>query len=790
LAIDPLDENYILSAGPQGDPAVSLWDQRFMSRSSPITPGDTGSAGPVLEFKPAVDNAGAASTIWSLRFSGNKRGRFGVLSNTGEFKVIDTAQHFIKQPSLPTQYPTNSNGGSIWSMPYYTKMSHTMEYPWYDKHRGRNEDERIAGFDFIQYGMSTMEQTAVAIRPSREVEMLTVPTKAPQVKFSVRGQYAFDGDRFIANEAEPRRKTAAEEMTRIQNRYLEPERRLSRQGSADDRTVSKFSGLRIDDGTELKSPKTVGVDTGPKSVDRLLRGSDVKLSIRDTLNVLDVHRRRCFEGYRLDPERNKTIVSNEKGLVEMWDTIQRLEELVKEDGMVANDVDLSYLGVADIWQNTVDPTPGVRILTNLTLTESTIINAVKGVVRSREYPAFEGVSTQQPEHRQLCLAVCGWTSSGQTLLEESNRLFSKGEYYKAIALAVFKGHKRIALELLKHATNASLLSNIGLGAVIACDSVNPEQRDLCSWMAESATDPYLQALLQYFVSGDWSTVTSMSTICVSDRLGIALKHLPDSSLTSFLQKLLSTAVTAGDISALALTGLSSSSIDLFQSYISRTDDLQTAVLAASISCPLYVSDPRYPLWRATYASQLQAWRAFAQRAHFFAHHNRRSVRDGKCLNPVPKPRVRLHCLHCQQPLARNDTNSTRSSKNHDSGHHSKRRSGPPDPGSGPGANSNLKRDPGAAAGTSCPKCGRPMPRCAVCMLYLGTPDPRSAGGAKVLAEDADKTARLVQWCMNCRHAFHGHHAREWFKKHQICPVPDCGCTCGIRDGPGKISAGR
>ena len=78
----------------------------------------------------------------------------------------------------------------------------------------------------------------------------------------------------------------------------------------------------------------------------------------------------------------------------------------------------------------------------------------------------------------------------------------------------------------------------------------------------------------------------------------------------FIQTMTLEAVSTGNIEAIVLTGLNEQAMDLFQAYIARSDDLQTAVLAMSATNPLYVWDARWEFWRETYFDQLQHWRAF------------------------------------------------------------------------------------------------------------------------------------------------------------------------------------
>jgi hypothetical protein len=357
-------------------------------------------------------------------------------------------------------------------------------------------------------------------------------------------------------------------------------------------------------------------------------------------------------------------------------------------------------------------------------------------------------------------------------------LMDQGEYYKAIVLAVFKGYKDVALDLLKETIQQKAVQNIGLGAVIACDSVNEDQRHMCSWMADMTDDPYLKALLAYFISGDWKTVVEMPQLSLTDRVGIALKYLDDDRLTEFLLLTTAGAVAYGNIEGLILTGLTDRALDLFEHYIAKFGDLQTSVLVLSRACPLYIQDARWPLWKELYLNQMQVWRAFLQRTLYVKEHNKLSVtREGRSLNKPSAPSLAVRCHNCQQNLAlRRDGKtglqylvpSTSSSSSHSrtttqasTARHPPQRAQP------------TFQSPALA----CPTCHTQMPRCGLCMMWLGSPDPGKQGAAQTLEEE-DLEARLMVFCMSCTHGFHGHHARDWFGRHRMCPVPDCGCVCG------------
>ena len=43
-------------------------------------------------------------------------------------------------------------------------------------------------------------------------------------------------------------------------------------------------------------------------------------------------------------------------------------------------------------------------------------------------------------------------------------------------------------------------------------------------------------------------------------------------------------------------------------------------------------------------------------------------------------------------------------------------------------------------------------------------------------------SRFTVLCVKCSHGHHAAHARMWFEKHRICPVPECKCLCNDSDG--------
>ncbi len=123
------------------------------------------------------------------------------------------------------------------------------------------------------------------------------------------------------------------------------------------------------------------------------------------------------------------------------------------------------------------------------------------------------------------------------------------------------------------------------------------------------------------------------------------------------------------------------------------------MLATAFTHPKYGDDMRWEIWKESYFEQMQRWRCFTQRALFTVQcrYVRASAAHGRPVE-VPAKQVALRCA-LSGNMARNSIVTKAGMAWHG-------RQGP------------------AAAGTVCPHCGRHLPRCAICKLWPGTPDPR------------------------------------------------------------------
>lgn len=351
---------------------------------------------------------------------------------------------------------------------------------------------------------------------------------------------------------------------------------------------------------------------------------------------------------------------------------------------------------------------------------------------------------------------------------------------KAAALALAHDKPKQALVALKSGSTPAhrelSLALAGFVKGITDDTWNQTITDI----AVSLTDPYARAILALVRNGSWHDVLSETSLPLQYRIGVAVMYLPDQELTKYISTLTSECILYGDIEGLPLTGLSEQAVPLLQNYVLKYHDLQTVILAISHTSPRYFSSPLVDIWRTEYRSLLNTYRLFIHRVRFDTGATKLSAppNGGKPALCPPAKQVSLKCNNCDQSLDRNPVHASAAA--------------PPLP---PSATSgSIFAD--HKSGTVCPKCGKHMPRCVVCMLWLGMPDPHTKGGAHANAQAIERSRELARTgekgkgemgrdlmrefitvCRGCWHMAHSGHAEEWFRGNRECPVPGCECRC-------------
>lgn len=695
IAIDPLDENYFASSGSTGDPSVTVWDKRWIAQSSSGSQAN----GAVFNFSPAVEVAGL-TTVWSLRYSGVRRGRLALCASTGEIKVIDMMDANTSPLHTSDYLPSNPYGGASWQSNRYVSRVRKVQEPIRQRgNKGLDDGTRAVAFDWVQETSPESEQSMLVLRSSREVEVHQMPLVDTHVNVNARHDLSTIRNDVAVLESKPHIGTN-QSAANLEQPNDEP--------TASTKHTEGLGNNGNDGGLD-------GVPSiEPSHIQRLLAPANVA-------------EERCRRGYGLDCEKNMKVIAGDWHLERLWEIVGRFHDQAADNGMVHAGLDLSYVGVADIWSESAGNLAKRRSPSRKTQVDDAII----GLNNDHDLPAFEGERTDFPEHRQLCLAACGWKFTTDTLEAECQELIERGEYYLSIVQAVLHGYIHIALNLLRTLIRSKTIPNIGLGALLASDTINEEQREMCQWMAADTSDPGLKALLTFLITGDWRDVMKTHYLHLGYRVALGLKYLNDTELSGFMQTETARAIRNGDLEGILLTGLGERSLELFQTYLTRSSDLQTVVLATAFTNPRYVDDARWGMWRETYFDQLQSWRCFHERARFTVMHARLcrkglvGTKDEKgkvaslgshlsssaSSSSSPAAPVTLKCNHCQAPLARGQSLL-----------------GPLQPATPTNETPRSTQSPtkvqGALAGKSgtvCLRCGRHLPRCALCNLWLGTP---------------------------------------------------------------------
>lgn len=393
-----------------------------------------------------------------------------------------------------------------------------------------------------------------------------------------------------------------------------------------------------------------------------------------------------------------------------------------------------------------------------------------------------------PAHRRLCLHICGFGLSAEELHLITRSLASQGRHTKAAALALAHGDHKTALTALR---NGSTSMHRELSLALAGFVQGNTDETWTSTIADiasslSGADAYALAILTFVRTGSWHSILSETYLPLQYRIGVALLYLPDADLTTYISTMTSECIEHGDIEGIPFTGLSEQAVPLFQSYVLKYHDLQTAILAISHTSPRYFSSPLVDIWRGEYRDLLNTYRLFIPRVRFDTGATKLSASPtgvGKPALAPPAKQVSLQCNNCDQSLDRNPAHVSISAP------------GPPPSSTTGSVFADHK------SGTVCPKCGKHMPRCAVCMLWLGMPDPHTKGGAQMNAQALQRNTEIakdrsgkkgreltkdfITVCRECWHMMHAGHAEEWFKENSECPAPGCNCRCATLDAQGR-----
>ena len=492
-------------------------------------------------------------------------------------------------------------------------------------------------------------------------------------------------------------------------------------------------------------------------------------------------------GYETDCEKNikilesLDILDNYSSLRNTWKWISLAKKSLEKGTMISQGLDLGYQGVMGIWK-------GAEELRNQDacgdgketqkITDQWFSKAVRSIVSHKGKTATINIlsDSEKKAQRKLCLIVAGWYLTDAEFEEKLDYLTSQGQHEKAAGWAVFQGDVSKSVEILASSLKERLrLMATAVAGYLAYKSTNTNSlwKDQCRKMASDMDNPYLRAIFAFIADSDWFDVLDEHSLPLREKLGVALRFLSDKDLTVYVNRICDSVVARGEIEGLILTGITPKGIELAQSYVDRTNDVQTAALMTAFGSPRYFSSEKAAHWVSCYRDLLNSWGMFSNRARFDVARAKLSKNFGGRPTITPAPRqVFLVCSRCNKSFSKfKSAQSSSLAPSTPSNSHSvflKHFN-----------KLNLNSDKSIHA---CPYCGSPLPRCSVCLLSLAAPipvdptNPPSDNTGKI----ENKFREWFSFCLSCNHGAHTHHAENWFSRNYVCPVPGCNCCCNSK----------
>lgn len=481
----------------------------------------------------------------------------------------------------------------------------------------------------------------------------------------------------------------------------------------------------------------------------------------DDISILT--KTRAMNEYGLIPElaQNGELAENET-LKNLWQWLCLSQSLV-EDGTIPSP-DNKH--------------PGVRMVLNVD-----VQNASNGYLRSEpvhrlwtDIGSNHTAKMYRSTERDKALQLCGWRFEKETNAPFSNlfieRLEKEGAYPRATAISVFNLCLRQAIEILNRgATKMSSPTNLNLNIVAMAlsgfsEDRNSMWRELCLKSRSQLSDPYLRATFAFLTADNdsYENVLNENGMAVEDRVAFALMFLSDSKLYDYLKKLTQRLTDEGNLAGFLITGASLEGIQLLNRYLELTGDVQSCSLIAIRALPpKLLQENQVQVWIASYRSLLDAWKMWNQRAHF-------DITMRASTNEKPPQQVYISCNFCGKSISSFMQGLSRAR----------------------GPFGRLGNTSNKLKMSACPGCRKPLPRCAICLMHMGTVSGlQMTTNASRNEEDSKLTEfnNWFTWCQTCRHGGHANHITHWFEQHSECPVTSCTCRCFSLDASCKIGVG-
>lgn len=396
--------------------------------------------------------------------------------------------------------------------------------------------------------------------------------------------------------------------------------------------------------------------------------------------------------------------------------------------------------------------------------ELTIAQSTNETKTFSDFPASGSIRIYRSEERDFAQELCGWTfhkgdlhMNLQAYIEE---LCKRKKYTRAAMLAVFHLRVRLAIDVMGRGANdldGNNKNTLRMSA-IALSGFSSEKTGIwrlqCAAAQQQINDPHLRAIFNFLADDTYSGVLYEEGVSISDRMAFACAFLNDRQLSEYVKFIIQHSIERGDLNGLLVTGATLDGIQLLQAFVDRTDDIQTAALIGSKIMPADLqTDYRIQSWIASMRNLMDIWEMWEKRAAFDI-----SIGALKTSPKSPKS-VYLLCSFCGKSVSAALQEDAR-----------------------------LRNQTQGNKLSSCPNCRKPLPRCSLCLLHMGT--TTTDGFYNPTGLKSKPFSKWFSWCQTCRHGGHTEHLADWFKTHSECPVTCCNCKCFAIDLPPKRRSGN
>ncbi|KJE89668.1 WD repeat-containing protein mio-B [Capsaspora owczarzaki ATCC 30864] len=443
-----------------------------------------------------------------------------------------------------------------------------------------------------------------------------------------------------------------------------------------------------------QGPITWGNETSVYQADS---SSEPKSNSAYTTDASFAIRSRAIAGYGVDILTNLELLSPTDPLLPVWSWMHHVSMLSKKGKAQVGKLDFSLQGVKAVM---AAESKLFAAASSAQGANSTTIAATHDMNLS-----FQVYHSAQ---RKLALKICDWgfERDRDTLENALRKLEGEDEHERASAIALFHLDIRRAIQSLNAgAQRPGADSNLTLVAMALAGYAekNALWKEMCGHLRSRLQHPYLRAAFAFLTAepAEFSEVLEERGVSLADRVGFACRFLNDSQLTQFATRLTAQVTKEGNLDGLVLTGLTGEGIDLLEQYVNMTGDVQTACL---LMVRKKTTDARARQWTESYRDLLDMWQLWHERALFDVA--RRLFDDSN----KPPQQVFVRCNMCNISVSRSMLTVGPS------------RDRPGAGGSGMhGVTTGMTAGPPSKPKvTSCPSCRKALPRCALCLIPLGT----------------------------------------------------------------------